>query len=76
MYHNRRAKVGKSSYGWFMGFKLHLIINHKAEIIAVKITNANKSDLSCVTSLTKGFLSINIRQCLFHAISWYLLSYL
>ena len=25
----RIAKIGKSSYGWFMGFKLHLIINSK-----------------------------------------------
>jgi len=23
----KKAKIGKSSYGWFMGFKLHLIIN-------------------------------------------------
>ena len=48
------ARVGKSSYGWFMGFKLHLIINHKAEIIAVKITKGNKSDLSCARVLSKG----------------------
>lgn len=51
---NKKAKIGKSSYGWFMGFKLHLVINDKAEIIAVKITKANKSDLSCMSSLTKG----------------------
>ena len=25
----RIAKIGMSSYGWFMGFKLHLLINHK-----------------------------------------------
>ena len=25
------AKVGKSTVGWFFGFKLHLIINHKGE---------------------------------------------
>lgn len=25
------AKVGMSSYGWFMGFKLHLVVNIKAE---------------------------------------------
>ena len=51
---NRKAKVGKSTYGWFMGFKLHLIINHKGEIMAIKITKANKSDLSCVPSVAKG----------------------
>jgi len=48
------AKIGKSSYGWFMGFKLHLIINNKAEIMAIKITKGNASDLSAVTSLAKG----------------------
>jgi hypothetical protein len=45
------AKIGKSSYGWFMGYKLHLIINNKGGIIAVKITKANKSDVSCASSL-------------------------
>jgi len=50
------AKIGKSSYGWFkfMGFKLHLIINNKGEIMAIKITKGNRSDLSAVSSLTKG----------------------
>ncbi|SPR11608.1 transposase [Orientia tsutsugamushi] len=24
---NKISKIGKSSYGWFLGFKLHLIIN-------------------------------------------------
>ena len=48
------SKVGRSSYGWFMGFKLHIIINNKGNIMAVKITKANKSDLSCAASLAKG----------------------
>lgn len=30
----RIARIGMSSYGWFMGFKLHLIINSKGEIMA------------------------------------------
>ena len=50
----RIAKIGKSSYGWFMGFKLHLIINNKGEIMAIKITKGNASDLSAVSALTKG----------------------
>ena len=50
----RIAKVGMSSYGWFMGFKLHLIINNKGEIMAIKITKGNASDLSAVSSITKG----------------------
>jgi len=48
------SKVGRSSYGWFMGFKLHLIINNKGSIMAIKITKANKSDLSCAAGLAKG----------------------
>jgi hypothetical protein len=48
------AKMGKSSYGWFMGFKLHLIINNKGEFIAMKITKANISDVSVLDSLSKG----------------------
>jgi len=38
------AKRGKSSMGWFYGFKLHMIINHKGEIVAVKVTKGNASD--------------------------------
>lgn len=50
----KKAKIGKSSYGWFMGFKLHLIINNQGGIMAIKITKGNKSDLSCADSLVKG----------------------
>lgn len=48
------SKIGKSSYGWFIGFKLHIVINHKGAIVAVKITKGNKSDLSCAKYLSKG----------------------
>jgi hypothetical protein len=47
------ARIGMSSYGWFMGFKLHLVINNKGEIMAIKITKANSSDLYAADSLTK-----------------------
>lgn len=50
----KKSKMGKSSYGWFMGYKLHLIINDKGAIMAIKITKANKSDLSCVPVLAAG----------------------
>ena len=50
----KKAKIGKSGYGWFMGYKLHLIINRKEEITAIKITKANKSDLACAAGLAKG----------------------
>nr|CDI29835.1 hypothetical protein RMONA_5970 [Rickettsia monacensis IrR/Munich] len=41
---NNLAKMGRSSVDWFFGFKLHMIINDKGEIIAVKITKGNVDD--------------------------------
>jgi hypothetical protein len=32
------AERGKSSMGWFYGFKLHMVINHQGQIMTVKIT--------------------------------------
>jgi len=48
------AKIGKSSYGWFMGFKLHLIINTKGQIIAVRITAGNVDDRDVVDAMTEN----------------------
>ena len=38
------ATKGKSTVGWFFGFKLHLVINDKGEIIEFMITQANADD--------------------------------
>ncbi len=38
------ANRGKSSTGWFYGFKLHIIINHLGEIINFWITSGNVDD--------------------------------
>ncbi len=38
------AKVGKSTMGWFYGFKLHIVINDKGEILNFAITQANVDD--------------------------------
>lgn len=38
------AERGHSSIDWFYGFKLHMIINDKGEIIAIKITQGNIDD--------------------------------
>ncbi|RYE12575.1 MAG: IS982 family transposase [Rickettsiales bacterium] len=38
------AARGHSSIDWFYGFKLHMIINNKSEIIAIKITKGNRDD--------------------------------
>lgn len=38
------AAKGKSSMGWFYGFKVHLIINSKCEIVAFEFTPGNVAD--------------------------------
>lgn len=38
------AQIGKSSMGWFYGFKLHLVINDKGEVLSFAITQANVDD--------------------------------
>jgi len=49
------AKKGKSSTGWFFGFKLHLAINDKGEIIAFCLTagNVDDRDWAVISKLTK-----------------------
>ena len=47
------AEWGKSTMGWFYGFKLHLIVNHKGEILATKLTPCNVDDRKPVPDLTK-----------------------
>jgi hypothetical protein len=38
------ANTGKSTMGWFHGFKLHIIINDKGEILSFTITQASEDD--------------------------------
>lgn len=38
------ATVGKSTMGWFYGFKLHIIVNDKGELLDFIITRANVDD--------------------------------
>jgi hypothetical protein len=49
------AEVGKSTMGWFFGFKLHLIINDKGEILSFYLTkgNVDDRDSKTITSMTK-----------------------
>lgn len=51
-----KAARGKTSTGWFYGFKLHLIINDRGEIIAFDITPGNYDDrnLAMMDKLTMG----------------------
>ena len=77
--HNRRienhkvhkgvAKRGKSSTGWFFGFKIHLIINNLGEIVLFKLSPGNVADnnhnllesiakkLQCFLFGDKGYIS-------------------
>jgi len=48
------AKRGKTTSGWFYGFKLHLIVNDLGEILSFLLTPGNVSDLVPVEELSKG----------------------
>lgn len=85
--HNRRihshkvfkgiAERGKSSTGWFYGFKLHLVINDKGEILSFYLTSGNVDDrdLKTIKTLTKdlfgklfgdkGYLSQKVSEILY-----------
>ncbi len=49
------AAKGKSTMGWFFGFKLHLIINDKGEIRSFYLTKANVDDrnMKVMSALTE-----------------------
>jgi IS5 family transposase len=48
------AARGKTSTGWFFGFKLHLIINDQGEIMRFCLTPGNIHDSKIVQKLSKG----------------------
>jgi hypothetical protein len=48
------AARGKTTTGWFYGFKLHLIINDQGEILAVSVTPGNVDDRKPVPDLSTG----------------------
>src|SRR5699024_11445486 len=48
------AEVGKSTMGWFYGFKLHIVINDRGEILNFAITRANVDDREPLKN--EGFL--------------------
>jgi len=45
------AARGKTSTGWFFGFKLHLVINDRGELLNVTLTAANVDDRKPVPDL-------------------------
>lgn len=48
------AKKGKTTTGWFFGFKLHLVINHQAEIVAFRLTAGNVDDRKPVPTFAEN----------------------
>ena len=48
------AARGKSSTGWFFGFKLHLVINHVGELLGVMVTPGNSDDRKPLRDLSDG----------------------
>jgi hypothetical protein len=48
------AGRGKSSTGWFYGFKLHLIVNDRGEILTFNLTPGNVDDRKPVPVMAKG----------------------
>ena len=47
------AERGKTSTGWFYGFKLHLVINDRGELLNVLLTPGNVDDRKPVPDLVK-----------------------
>ena len=52
------AARGKSTMGWFFGFKLHIIINHKGELLAVHITPGNIDDRAPLLKMAVRLMGI------------------
>lgn len=71
------AQTGKSTMGWFHGFKLHIVINDKGEILNFCITQANVDDREPLKNESflravfgklfadKGYISQQLQQILF-----------
>ena len=48
------ARRGKTTAGWFYGFKLHLIVNDRGEILSFLLTPGNVADVSVLEKLARG----------------------
>ncbi len=70
------AEIGKTTKGWFYGFKLHIICNHRGELVSCRITPGNVDDRSPVPGMTadlfgklfgdKGYISKELFDALFN----------
>lgn len=48
------AARGKTSMGWFFGFKLHLVVNSNGELLNIRLTPGNTDDRTPVPELCEG----------------------
>ena len=53
-----KAERGKTSMGWFFGFKLHAIINSKGDLVRIKITPGNTDDRKPVPEMCQGLFGL------------------
>ena len=49
------AKIGKSTMGWFFGFKLHITCDTSGNLTSMSFTTGNTDDRTPVLKLIKGF---------------------
>ena len=47
------AARGKTGMGWFYGLKLHAVINHKGQIVGLRITPGNAADSTALDEMTR-----------------------
>src|ERR1700694_4994526 len=69
------ARRGKTSMGWFFGFKLHLAVNDRGDLLACCLTPGNVDDRTPVPQMVKrlqgklfgdrGYISAPLTQLLF-----------
>jgi len=52
------AARGKTSMGWFYGFKLHVIINSRGELLSIQLTPGNIDDRKPVPDLCQGLFGL------------------
>ncbi len=46
------AAIGKTTKGWFFGFKLHVIVDERGNLVRIKITPGNTDDRAVVDNMT------------------------
>ena len=53
-----QAARGKTSMGWFFGFKLHLVVNSEGELLAVRLTPGNTDDRKPIPEMCEGLFGL------------------